>query len=171
MKYLEALFQETLRVSAPRNRSFYDVATADFTINNNDKKKELSVKKGTLVAISTFTNNFSAKYHKEPFDFTLERYLDKNSLSNKSLKGELSHISLFNQGDVGSIDKRFAFLVGKVVLGILLRHYDCQPSPKYKLRLRLKMYYEPEMDFICYLFSRNDNIKEEEEKEIETSSN
>ena len=72
MKYLDAVFKETLRAYSPSANLLFRKATRDHHLNN------LLIEKDVLVTPLLLANQYSSKKYENPFSFNPERWIKED---------------------------------------------------------------------------------------------
>lgn len=154
MKYFTAFLKETLRFATPSAIPFERIALEDHTLGT------INISKGTIVVIGTLANNFDTHFHDEPDKFDVNRWLDHNSLTNRSL-GKFPQLwTVFYGGSKQCLGQHLAIYQAKIVLSLFLKKFDYRLlNPEYDLKMTQRMLYEPEEELIYRINRKPKNEK------------
>jgi cytochrome P450 len=153
MEFTQAWIMETLRLGAPTFRTFMREALDDHVIG------DIKIKKGTLIDLSFFPNNYSEVYHDEPMKFNPERWLDPKSKSRLSMLKDPFCFVPFSCGPRICVGQHLAILETKVIFGLFVKKFEFKLDPEYKFAMATRFLYEPRDDLIFTLHKRVDLSK------------
>jgi len=132
MEYTAACFQEGLRLLGPGKLMLVRIAVEDHMLG------DIKVKKGTMVFPELEASDFNPMYNAEPEKFVPERWLKGGLKENKVMAYS------FSSGPRNCIGKQLALIEGKVFVAEILKRFSFKVSEGYKLRMTVRLTYEPE---------------------------
>ena len=95
---------------------------------------DLKFKKGTFVTTHYFCQNFDSDFHEDPHEFKVERWLDENSLTNRTIKENPYAFLPFSGGPRRCVGQLFAMIEAKLMFAELLRSFEISfANPPYDL--------------------------------------
>jgi len=130
-EYTTAFMKEVLRTSSPLNDMFARKAIRDHMI------KDIHVKKGDVLNVDYFYNNYNPVYFKNPDEFDPMRWLSKE----KSI--DPYAFTPFSAGPRSCIGQHLAMNESKVILCELLSMFDFNLKEGYELKMTVKFLYGP----------------------------
>ncbi|XP_043279915.1 probable cytochrome P450 6a14 [Venturia canescens] len=124
MKYLDMVFQETLRKYPPVT-FLMRKSIEPYTFHDSSNNKLLTIKKGESIWIPNYAIQHDHRYFPEPEVFDPERFTEE------AIKSRHSMIYLpFGDGPRNCIGKRFGVMQTKVGLIKILHHYSVETCEK-----------------------------------------
>ncbi|KAM6054308.1 cytochrome P450 3A9-like [Chlamydotis macqueenii] len=151
LEYLDMALNETLRLF-PLGGRLERVSKKDVEING------VTIPKGTLVIIPTYTLHHNPEYWPNPEEFRPERF----SKENKDAIDPYTYLP-FGAGPRNCIGMRFALLTMKVAITILLQHFTfqtCKETPN-PLKLSSIGFLKPEKPIFLKLVPRTNTAPAE----------
>lgn len=150
MDFMNAFLKEALRMGNPGAISFERIAIKDHNLC------DLRIKKGTTVVVGAIANGYDDRYFEDADTFKPERWLDQNSLTNKSLMNYPFLFTPFHGGPRDCIGRQLAMIEGKIIFSMYVKKFDSVLVDKnYKLVMVQRLLYEPETEIICKLTPRS----------------
>ncbi|KAJ3658135.1 hypothetical protein Zmor_009893 [Zophobas morio] len=127
MKYLDKVLQETVR-KHPVGRILQRKCNSDYTIPNTS----IRLKKGVSVKISIVGVHYDPEYYPNPEKFDPEHFSDQN----KKERPDIAWLG-FGKGQRMCLGLRFAIVLGKLALCVLLENYKVTLNTKTKVPIQL----------------------------------
>ena len=131
LEFTSAFLKEVLRTSTPLNDIFARKCIKDHNL------KDLHIKKGDVVNVDYYYNNYNSEFFKDPFKFDPTRWLSKE----KSLDPYC--FTPFSAGPRTCIGQHLAMNETKIILMEYLLMYDWNIKEGYELKTTLKFLYGP----------------------------
>jgi len=104
---------------------------------------DIKIKKGTFLNVPTIANNFDERLHTEPERFNPQRFLDKDSLTNRKIAEHPMNFILFSAGQRNCVGQHLAMNETRGIFAIFLKNFDYEQSdPNFVPRLDFKFNYE-----------------------------
>jgi len=129
--YTTAFLKEVLRTSSPLNDMFARRAVRDHMI------KDIHIKKGDVLNVDYYYNNYNPEYFKNPDEFDPQRWLSKE-------KGLDPYVfTPFSAGPRSCIGQHLAMNEVKVILCELLKMFDFKLKEGYVLKMTVRFLYGP----------------------------
>jgi len=143
LEFTLGVLKESLRMQTPVAAIFTRQAAKDHNLG------EIQIKKGTLVSLDYFYNNFNPAYFDDVDDFKPERWLDKT----KSLDSYA--FTPFSGGPRNCIGQHLALNESKIILAEFLTMFDFKLQDDYKLKMSSTFLYEPMEPILVNLISKS----------------
>jgi cytochrome P450 len=145
MNVMQGYLNETLRLGAPTFRTFFREALEDHNLG------DIKIKKGTLVALNFFPNNYSHVYHQDPLTFNPERWLETNSQSKISLTKDPFSFIPFSAGARNCIGKNLATQEVKLIIGLFIITFEAALDKDFELKMATRFLYEPDKEIVYHI--------------------
>ncbi|GFT96179.1 cytochrome P450 3A8 [Nephila pilipes] len=120
MKYLDAGINECLRMCPAMVRSERRAAN-DYVMEDENRKKTIHVKKGTIISIPVYGIHHDPEWYPEPEEFRPERFFDQKP-------PPMAHLP-FGEGQRICVGMRFVHMQVKLCLAKILMKFQILPAP------------------------------------------
>jgi cytochrome P450 len=128
MTFMQAFLAEVLRIHPTGVRLLPRIVNKDHNLG------KFFLKKGTIISVNLLANNYNPKFFNEPEKFDPSRWL-KDDTRKEGWKNNPFAYLPFSGGPRGCLGKHMALIETKVVLCMILKHYNLHIDPDYKLKL------------------------------------
>lgn len=135
-----ACSRETLRLVPPVVTGIERIATKDSQFSDGTK-----ILKGTMVMACHLVNHINPSLHENPLSFDPSRWMDPESLSNKSVREFPGCYIPFSIGDRRCPGQKFAMAESAIFMSHFLTHFDYEihEEDKYELKYTQRFLREP----------------------------
>lgn len=141
-EFTTAVMKETLRMTTPLNDIFARQAIKDHNL------KDLKIKKGDVVNVDFYYNNYNPTYFENPDVFNPYRWLEKDRT-----RDAYAFIP-FSAGPRTCIGQHLAMNETKIILAELISIFDVSVPEDYKLKMTVKFLYGPAEPILFDLTSK-----------------